>query len=58
VERPSNRKKFAWIARGEADAPDIDGRVYLAERNLRPGEFLDVTVTGSSEYDLTAKSAA
>ena len=58
VDRPSNRKKFAWIARGEADAPDIDGRVYLAEKNLRAGEFLDVTVTGSSEYDLTAKPVA
>ncbi len=57
VDRPGNRKKFAWIARGEADAPDIDGRVHLAEKNLRAGKFLDVTVTGSSEYDLTAKRA-
>jgi ribosomal protein S12 methylthiotransferase len=55
VDRPSNRKQFALIARGEADAPDIDGRIYLAEKDLRAGEFLDVTVTGSSEYDLTAK---
>jgi len=58
VDRPSNRRRFAWIARSEADAPDVDGRVYLAERSLRAGEFLDVTVTGSSEYDLTAKPVA
>ena len=55
VDGPSQRKGFAWIARSEADAPDVDGRVYLAEKKLRPGQFLDVTVTGSSEYDVVAK---
>ena len=55
VDGPSQRKGFAWIARSEADAPDVDGRVYLAEKKLRPGQFLDVTVTGSSEYDVVAR---
>ncbi|MCX7826567.1 MAG: radical SAM protein, partial [Verrucomicrobiae bacterium] len=55
VDKPSNRKRFAWIARSEADAPDIDGRVYLADSGLRPGQFLDVTITGSSAYDLVAR---
>ncbi|MFT3781486.1 MAG: 30S ribosomal protein S12 methylthiotransferase RimO [Nibricoccus sp.] len=41
------------VARGEADAPDIDGRVYVP-RNLPVGEFIDVTITGSHEYDLLA----
>jgi len=41
------------IARGEADAPDIDGRVYVP-RELRPGEFAEVTVTGYHDYDLLA----
>ncbi len=57
VDGPSQRKGFVWIARSEADAPDVDGRVYLAEKKLRPGQFLDVTVTGSSEYDVVAKRA-
>jgi ribosomal protein S12 methylthiotransferase len=55
VDKPSDRKKFAWTARSEADAPEIDGRVYLAGKNPRPGQFLDVTITGSSEYDLVAR---
>jgi ribosomal protein S12 methylthiotransferase len=55
VDGPSARKGFAWAARSEADAPEIDGRVYLAGKKLQPGEFLGVTVTGSSEYDLVAK---
>ncbi|MDR1283644.1 MAG: 30S ribosomal protein S12 methylthiotransferase RimO [Opitutaceae bacterium] len=41
------------IARGEADAPDIDGRVYVP-RKLPAGEFADVTITGFADYDLLA----
>ena len=44
------------VARGEADAPDIDGRVYVP-RNLPVGEFAEVTVTGSHDYDLLALPA-
>lgn len=41
------------VARGEADAPDIDGRVYIP-RELPVGEFADVTITGYQDYDLLA----
>ncbi|HTL67948.1 MAG TPA: 30S ribosomal protein S12 methylthiotransferase RimO [Lacunisphaera sp.] len=41
------------VARGEADAPDIDGRVYVP-RDLPVGEFARVTVTSAREYDLLA----
>jgi ribosomal protein S12 methylthiotransferase len=41
------------VARGEADAPDIDGRVYVP-RELPVGEFVDVTITGYQAYDLLA----
>jgi ribosomal protein S12 methylthiotransferase len=41
------------VARGEADAPDIDGRVYVP-RELPVGEFVDVTITGYHDYDLIA----
>ena len=41
------------VARGEADAPDIDGRVYLPI-TAPVGEFVDVTITGSEDYDLLA----
>lgn len=45
------------IARGEADAPDIDGRVYVRGRLLL-GEFADVKVVGHTDYDLIAQPAA
>jgi len=39
------------VARGEADAPDIDGRVYI-KGNLPLGEFADVRIIGHTDYDL------
>jgi ribosomal protein S12 methylthiotransferase len=41
------------IGRGEADAPDIDGRVYIRGR-LPMGEFAQVKVVGHTDYDLIA----
>jgi ribosomal protein S12 methylthiotransferase len=41
------------VARGEADAPDIDGRVYVP-REMPVGEFAEVRITGCHDYDLLA----
>ncbi len=43
------------VARGEADAPDIDGRVYV-RGNLPAGEFARVRIIGHTDYDLIAES--
>lgn len=43
------------VARGEADAPDIDGRIYIAGTKLPVGEFSRVKVIGHTDYDLIAK---
>jgi ribosomal protein S12 methylthiotransferase len=42
------------IARGEADAPDIDGRVFVHGR-LPTGEFARVKIIGHTDYDLIAE---
>lgn len=44
-----------FLARGEADAPDIDGRVYVRGK-VAPGDFAQVTITGHSDYDLLAQA--
>jgi ribosomal protein S12 methylthiotransferase len=44
------------VARGEADAPDIDGRVYIRGR-LPLGEFARVRILGHTDYDLIAEPA-
>ena len=45
------------VARGEADAPDIDGRVYV-RGGLPAGEFARVKITGHTDYDLIAEPVA
>jgi ribosomal protein S12 methylthiotransferase len=44
------------VARGEADAPDIDGRVYVP-LTVPVGEFATVKITGCEHYDLLALPA-
>ncbi len=50
---PVTRHFFA--ARGEADAPDIDGRVYVRGK-LPIGEFAQVKIVGHTDYDLFAET--
>jgi ribosomal protein S12 methylthiotransferase len=42
------------VGRGEADAPDIDGRVYVRGK-LPVGEFARVKIVGHTDYDLIAE---
>jgi ribosomal protein S12 methylthiotransferase len=44
------------VGRGEADAPDIDGRVYVRGK-LPIGQFARVKVIGHTDYDLVAEPA-
>jgi ribosomal protein S12 methylthiotransferase len=54
LQIPARSGRFL-VARGEADAPDIDGRVYVRGR-LEAGEFAEVKVVGHTDYDLIADS--
>jgi ribosomal protein S12 methylthiotransferase len=49
-------QKNKAIARSTADAPEIDGVVYVSNvKNVKPGEFIEVEVTGADAHDLRAK---
>jgi ribosomal protein S12 methylthiotransferase len=50
-------KGHYFVARGEADAPDIDGRVYIraAHGMLPVGDFATVKIIGHTDYDLIAR---
>ncbi|PWU17629.1 MAG: 30S ribosomal protein S12 methylthiotransferase RimO [Verrucomicrobia bacterium] len=48
------KSEIQMIARGEADAPDIDGRVYIRGK-LPIGSFAQVKVIAHTDYDLIAK---
>jgi ribosomal protein S12 methylthiotransferase len=40
------------VARSAADAPEIDGLVYINGEDLQVGEFVTVRITDSDEHDL------
>lgn len=42
------------VARGETDAPDIDGRILL-KKAAPVGEFVNVRITGTQVYDLVGE---
>jgi len=46
----------AYIGRSQADAPEVDGLVYVhARRLLKRGEFVEVKITDTLEYDLVGE---
>ncbi len=46
------------IARSYADAPDIDGLVYITDgQKLKVGEFVEVTITDTDAHDMWATLA-
>jgi ribosomal protein S12 methylthiotransferase len=45
-----------WIGRTWADAPEIDGVVYVSGQDLHPGEFLPVQIEARQDYDLAGSA--
>lgn len=57
VEGPSDESDRLLAARHEGMAPEIDGLVYLNQGSAKPGEFVKVTITDASAYDLVGHVA-
>jgi len=56
IEERAPRAKDKWIARSRTQAPDVDSVTYVKGKNLRPGQFVKVKVTGTRGYDLLART--
>ena len=42
-----------WFGRTQADAPDIDGKVFFtSEKPLSIGEYVKIKITDTLDYDL------
>ncbi|HQU44410.1 MAG TPA: 30S ribosomal protein S12 methylthiotransferase RimO, partial [Pirellulales bacterium] len=52
IDRPVPEERNAWIGRSYADAPDVDGVVYVSGKKLRPGQIVRCEIVASQEYDL------
>ena len=45
-----------YVGRSYKDAPNVDGLVFVeCDRELMSGDFVNVLITGSTEYDLIGK---
>lgn len=55
-QKPNLKGQSYLVARGEADAPDIDGRVYVRGK-LPIGGFANVRIVGHTDYDLIAEAS-
>jgi ribosomal protein S12 methylthiotransferase len=47
-------QKNAYIGRSYADAPEIDGVVYVTGENLKPGQIVRCEIVTTNNYDLIA----
>ena len=46
-----------YIGRSQYDAPEVDGQVYVkSKRSFNPGDFVDVKITDTLEYDLSGEA--
>jgi ribosomal protein S12 methylthiotransferase len=54
VDGPSDESDLVVEARSFAEAPDVDGKIYIGDATLRPGQLVDVIIEDASDYDLAA----
>ncbi len=55
VDEQDLQDKHLFIGRTEYDAPEVDGCVYVkSKNNLQVGDFVNVKITDTLEYDLVA----
>lgn len=54
VDGPSDESEFLLDGRWWGQAPEVDGKVVLANGTARPGELRRAFVTDASDYDLVA----
>ncbi len=55
VEHPTDGDTDGFEGRSEFDAPEVDGRVFVLTSSADIGEFMEVKVFDSDDYDLYAK---
>jgi ribosomal protein S12 methylthiotransferase len=59
VEGPSEESDLLWEGRTEMHAPEIDGKVFIADFGdrdvLSPGEIVRCQITEAHDYDLVAR---
>jgi ribosomal protein S12 methylthiotransferase len=56
VDGPDPEVPNHVLARGHADAPEIDCAIRVKGKNLRPGDLVNVKITAADGYDLVGRA--
>jgi len=54
IDRCISGEENAYVGRSYADAPEVDGQVYVTGENLAPGQIVPCEVVAAKNYDLIA----
>jgi len=54
LDLPVPGEKDAWLGRGYADAPDVDGVVIVSGKKLKAGQIVPCEIVQVQDYDLIA----
>ncbi len=57
LDVPVAGERDVWIGRSYADAPDVDGVVYVTGKKLKAGQFVPTEIVAAQEYDLIGAAA-
>ena len=55
IEGRAEESELVTIGRSQAEAPEIDGLIYIGNVHPEPGEFRFVKITDASDYDLVGE---
>ncbi|MDR0306592.1 MAG: 30S ribosomal protein S12 methylthiotransferase RimO [Chitinispirillales bacterium] len=55
IDRVSDDHDFNYEGRTMADAPEVDGRVFIQDGSFELGQILTAKIIGASDYDLYAE---
>jgi ribosomal protein S12 methylthiotransferase len=60
LDQPVEGEKNVWLGRTAADAPDVDGLVFVTgdQHRLRAGDLVPTEIVATQEYDLIGVAAA
>lgn len=54
IDRDIPGQPDAWVGRSYADAPEVDGVVYVTGERLAAGQIVPCEIVGAQDYDLIA----
>ncbi len=52
IDEEEESEAGRYLGRAYMDAPEVDGVVFVTGEGIKPGDFVDVHITGTLEYDL------